>query len=134
MFKHVDMSSAMRRLADQRIEEAMREGKFSNLASAGKPLDLEPMPADENARLMWWAIKLFRQNDVVPDEIRYRKQIAALTALVRTAGDEAAARARLTEVNEVIRTLNRMGTNRISTGIAILDIELEIARWREARQ
>ena len=39
--KHVDLESALRRLAEKRIEDAMREGKFDNLAGAGKPLDLE---------------------------------------------------------------------------------------------
>ena len=33
-FKNVDIESALRRLAERRIEEAMREGKFDNLAGA----------------------------------------------------------------------------------------------------
>jgi len=37
--KHVDIESAMRRLAERRIETAMEEGKFDNLAGKGKPLD-----------------------------------------------------------------------------------------------
>ena len=60
-FKNVDMEAALRRLAERRIEEAMKEGKFDNLAGAGAPLDLEPMPADENVRMMWWTIRLLRQ-------------------------------------------------------------------------
>ena len=56
----------------------MREGKFDNLPGKGKPLDLEPMPADENARLTWWAIRLLKQNDFTPDEVRLRKQIDML--------------------------------------------------------
>jgi hypothetical protein len=52
--KDVDITWALRRLADRRIEDAMKEGKFDNLAGKGQPLDLEPMPAEENARLMWW--------------------------------------------------------------------------------
>lgn len=52
--KHVDMEAALRRLAEKRIEDAMEEGKFDNLPGRGKPLDLEPLPADENARMMWW--------------------------------------------------------------------------------
>jgi len=49
--KDVEVSNVLRRLADKRIEDAMAEGKFDNLAGMGKPLDLEPMPADENAPL-----------------------------------------------------------------------------------
>jgi hypothetical protein len=52
--KNVDIECALRRIADRRIEEAMREGKFDNLPGAGKPLNLEPMPAEENARMTWW--------------------------------------------------------------------------------
>lgn len=59
--KNVDIVSAMRRLADRHIEDAMKEGKFDNLEGAGKPLDLEPMPADEGARMMWWAVRLLKQ-------------------------------------------------------------------------
>jgi hypothetical protein len=39
--KNIDIESALRRVADRRIEEAMREGKFDNLPGRGQPLDLE---------------------------------------------------------------------------------------------
>ena len=133
MFKHVDMGNAMRRMADRKIEEAMRDGKFANLAGAGKPLDLEPMPADENVRMTWWAMRLFRQNEVVPDEIVYRKRIDALAHVARTARDEASLRAAFSEANEWIRKLNTMGTNAIPTDVAPIDVEAEVRRWRKAR-
>jgi hypothetical protein len=60
--KHVDIQNAIRRLADKRIEDAMKEGKFDNLAGAGQPLDLEPIPAEENARMVWWAVRLLRRS------------------------------------------------------------------------
>jgi hypothetical protein len=52
--KHVDFESAFRRIAECRIAEAMEEGKFDNLPGKGEPLELEPLPAEENARMMWW--------------------------------------------------------------------------------
>ena len=60
-FKHVDIEGALRRLADKRIEDAMKEGKFDNLQGAGQPLDLEPMPAEEEGRMMWWTVRLLRK-------------------------------------------------------------------------
>ena len=39
MFKNALIESAMRRIAERRIEEAMRAGKFKNLKGAGKPID-----------------------------------------------------------------------------------------------
>jgi hypothetical protein len=59
--KNVDVGNALRRVADRLIEDAMREGKFDNLPGAGKPLELEDIPADEGARMMWWAIRLLKQ-------------------------------------------------------------------------
>src|SRR3954470_19633031 len=77
---NIDITAALRRLADKRIEDAMKEGKFDNLSGAGQPLELEPMPADENARMTWWAIRLLRQNDFTPHEIRWRKIVEGLKA------------------------------------------------------
>jgi len=59
--RNIDIASAMRRIADRLIEDAMKEGKFENLPGAGKPLELEPMPAEENARATWWAVRLLKK-------------------------------------------------------------------------
>jgi hypothetical protein len=128
MFKHVDMSSAMRRLADRKIEEAIQNGKFDNLEGAGKPLELEPMPADENARMLWWAIRLLRKNDVVPDEFKYRKAIDAVLKKIRTATSASEMHVLVPQANELIRRLNTMGTNVTSAGYAPLDLRSELER------
>jgi hypothetical protein len=72
-FKYIDMEGALRRLADRRIEDAMKEGKFDNLQGAGAPLDLEPMPADEAARVIWWAVRLLRQNGLSDYAVKWSK-------------------------------------------------------------
>jgi len=69
-FKNVDMGQVLRRLADRRIEEAMEEGKFDKIEGMGQPLDLEPAPADENAKALWWAVRLFRKNNVLGDAMK----------------------------------------------------------------
>jgi hypothetical protein len=66
---NVDISAALRRLADKRIEDAIQEGKFDNLPGAGKPLNLDPIPTEENARLMWWALRILKNNNFTPEEI-----------------------------------------------------------------
>ena len=66
----VDMMAVLRRIADQKIDKAMEEGKFDNLEGMGKPLDLEPLPADENARAMYWAVRLMKQANVVPEQLK----------------------------------------------------------------
>ena len=128
--KDVDIEGALRRLADRKIEEAMRAGKFNNLAGAGKPLDLEPMPADENARLMWWALRIFKQNDLTPDEVRWRKQIDGLKDELAVATTEARVVALVRAINALVRQVNTLGTNALKTGVAPLDLEEEKLRLR----
>ena len=129
--KDVDIENALRRLADRRIEEAMREGKFDNLAGMGKPLELEPMPAEENARLMWWAIKLMRNADFTPDEVRLRKQIDTLRDELAAANSEPRVVYLVTAINAAVKHLNTLGTNAINNPVAPVSLEAERARFRE---
>jgi hypothetical protein len=117
---HVDLESAMRRVADRRIEEAMREGKFDNLPGKGQPLELEPMPADENARLTWWALKIFRQNDVIPDEVRWRKTIDLLRERLHSCRSEETVRSLTAQINALILKVNTLGTNALTHPLAPL--------------
>jgi Domain of unknown function (DUF1992) len=57
---HVDFRNAMRRLADRRIEEAIRMGKFDNLPGRGKEINLADLPPFEDDRLAW--LRMFSQN------------------------------------------------------------------------
>jgi hypothetical protein len=129
--KNVDIESALRRLADRRIEDAMREGKFDNLPGNGKPLDLEPMPAEENARLMWWAIRLMKNNDVTPDEVRLRKQIDLLRDELAVAKTERRVVFLCTAINAAVKNLNTLGTNAINSPVAPVSLEAERQRFLE---
>lgn len=127
----VDIDSALRRLAELRIEEAMREGKFDNLPGAGKPIELEPMPADENARLTWWALRILRRNDVTPDEVRWRKQIDRLRGQLDAAEDERQVTVAVRAINALVRQVNTMGTNALPAPVAPASLEDELVRLRQ---
>jgi hypothetical protein len=127
---NVDIGNALRLLADRRIEEAMAEGKFDNLPGQGQPLALEPMPADENARLTWWALRILKRNDVTPHEVRYRKEIDALVDCLATLTDESALPPLVRRVNELVRLVNTLGTNALQTSVVMLDLEAERQRLR----
>ena len=129
--QHVDISSVLRRLAEKRIEDAMKEGKFDNLPGAGKPLELEPMPADENARLTWWALRILRKNEFTPEEIRWRKGIDYLKARLARAANETEVAGLVDRVNELVRKINTLGTNALNSGVACLELEDELARFKE---
>lgn len=129
--KDVDLENALRRLAERRIEEAMREGKFDNLPGAGQPIELEPLPADENARAMWWALKILRQNDVIPDEVKWRKQLDLLRAKLATAREEVVVRAIVGQINELARKLNTLGTNAINTAVVGVSLEQQLEELKD---
>ena len=129
--KHVDMESVFRRLAERRIEDAMTEGKFDNLPGAGAPLELEPMPAEENARLTWWALRILRQNDVTPQEIQWRKALDYLREQLDKLRDESRLEAIVRQINELVRRINTLGTNAINLAVVTVDLEQERRRLRE---
>ncbi len=130
-WQHVDIEGALRRLADRKIEEAMAEGKFDNLPGRGKPLELEDMPAAENARLAWWALRILKQNDVTPHEVIYRKQIDVLLDKIAGLTDEAALPALVTRVNGYVRKINTLGTTALTASVVLLDLDSERQRLRD---
>ena len=130
---HLDIPAALRRLADRRIEDAMREGKFDNLPGAGQPLELEDMPAEENARLMWWAIRLLKQNDFIPEEIRWHKALDRLREMLNSLIDEKQLPALVDQMNQIVHKINTLGTNALKASVAPIDLETERTRLRERR-
>jgi hypothetical protein len=129
--KDVDIEAGLRRLADRRIEEAMKEGKFDNLPGAGAPLDLEPMPADENVRLMWWALRILKQNDFTPHEVQWRKAVEYLKAQLERLTEESRLESIVTQINDLVRRINTLGTNAINLAVVGVDLEVERERLRE---
>jgi len=131
--KHVDFGSAFRRVAERRIEEAMEEGKFDNLPGSGQPIELEPMPAEENARLTWWCVRILKNADFTTHEIRYRKAIEHLQASLETSESEDRVCRLVSQINELVQKLNTLGTNAINLGIAPVCERTELERLRERR-
>jgi hypothetical protein len=129
--KHVDIGAALRRLADQRIEDAMKEGKFDNLPGAGKEIELEPIPAEENARLNWWALRILRQNGVVPDEVALRKQIENLKVELDELTDGRRLPLYVARINAMVMRLNTLGTNALTNAPAPVDLAIERQRLGE---
>lgn len=123
--KDVDIGGALRRLADRRIEEAMREGKFDNLPGAGQPIELEPMPANEDARMTWWALRILRKNEFIPDELRLRKAVDYLRTQLDSLVDEARLASIVHQLNDLVKKINTLGTNAMVSGMAPVDLEQE---------
>jgi hypothetical protein len=129
--KDIDMTSALRRLADRRIEEAMKAGKFDNLQGAGKPLVLEDMPADEDVRMTWWAIRILRKNDFTPHEISWRKMIDGLKSELAAAKTETRVIKLVGQINDLVYKINTLGTNALKTPVVGVSLEDELAAFRK---
>ncbi len=91
---------------------------------------MDPIPTDERARLLWWALKLLKQNDVVPEEITWRKQIDDLKQKLATARDEGQITALVMQINRLVRQLNTLGTNAIASAITPVSLDAEIKKLR----
>ncbi|HYE20259.1 MAG TPA: DUF1992 domain-containing protein [Tepidisphaeraceae bacterium] len=128
--KDIEISNVLRRLADKRVEDAIAEGKFDNLPGAGQPIDLEPMPADENARAAWWALRIMKNANVTPDEVLWRKAVDRLKDQLAVAKSESEVNRLVTEINGLVRKVNTLGTNALKAGLAPLDAAVEVARFR----
>jgi hypothetical protein len=128
--KHIDMESALRRLADRRIEVAMKEGKFDNLPGAGAPLELDPVPVDEDARATYWALRIMKQNDFTPHEVQWRKALDYLKDQLAGLDDESRLETIVRQINDLVRRLNTLGTNAINLGVTGVDLEEERRRLR----
>ena len=128
--RDVDFGQVLRNLADRRIEEAIEAGKFDNLEGKGQPLELEPLPADENARAMYWALRIFKKAGLTTDELRYRKQISELRDAVAACRDEGHVADLVYKHNLLVRKLNTMGTNALKADYGPLDAGAEVARVR----
>ncbi|QLQ16960.1 MAG: DUF1992 domain-containing protein [Micropruina sp.] len=114
---------------DRQIREAAERGAFDNLPGTGKPLDLDP---DEN----WWIkAKIKRENlDVVlPGPLALRREVERIQDTLATITREEHARELLEDLNERIRDHYRRPSSGPVIVVRLVDIEAELARWREAR-
>ena len=109
----------------------MREGKFDNLAGTGKPLNLEPMPADENARMTWWMLRILKSNNFTPEEVVLRRKIETLKHELSTASTEHRVAVLAKTVNELVRELNTLGTNAINIAVSPVSPDEERRKLHE---
>ena len=80
---------------------------------------------------MWWAIKLMRNADFTPDEVRLRKQIDTLRDELAVAKTEQRVTYLVTAINATVKHLNTLGTNAINNPIAPVSLDAERRRFRE---
>jgi len=86
------------RLAEERIQEAIRNGEFDDLPGKGRPIQMEDLSlVPEEVRL---AYKILKNAGFVPPELELKREIRTLEDLLESLGEE--------EVEEQYRVMRRL--------------------------
>ncbi|MCK4388923.1 MAG: DUF1992 domain-containing protein [Desulfobacterales bacterium] len=104
------MMICFQRIAERRINQAMREGVFDDLPGAGQPLKLEDdSHIPEDLRI---AYKILKNAGYLPPEIALRKEITRAEDLLAGMEDMKAKYRHIKKLNFLIMKLNELrGTN-----------------------
>ena len=89
---------AFERIAEQRIREAQREGKFDRLPGSGSPLDFEEyfkLPVE-----LRMAYSVLKSASCLPEEVTLLNEIAALERDLEAATDQVARNAVRKKIDE----------------------------------
>jgi hypothetical protein len=98
--------TALARLAEERIRDAIQRGEFDNLPGSGKPLNLEDdRHIPDDLRL---AYKVLKNADCLPPELELKKEIRKAEELLSSVADEGEKYRQLQKVNFLIMKLNEM--------------------------
>lgn len=96
----------LHRIAEEKIQAAVEEGKLDNLAGAGKPLRIETSPfVPEDLQL---AYKILKDAGFVPPELELKREILTLKDLLETVTDDDDRTELARRINERVLRLNLM--------------------------
>jgi hypothetical protein len=91
-----------RRIAEQLIEEAMREGAFDNLPGRGRPID--PLPEGDPFDVIM--AEILKRNGATPLEVQLKRSIADKARAVQAITDPEKQAAEMKELQEMRLRLN----------------------------
>jgi hypothetical protein len=112
---------------DRQIREGMERGEFDGLPGHGKPLADVDRPHDE----LWWVRDKLRREGVsyLPPTLALRKDVEDALAAIDDATTQPEVRQIVEEINERIRSVNRLATSGPPTNLMPLDLARTLERW-----
>ena len=116
---------------DRQIREAQERGDFDNLPGAGKPIPDLDRPRDE----LWWVRKKLKEENLsyLPPALQVRRDVEIAREQIARARSEQQVRQIVSEINAVIREVNRGALDGPAPSVAVLDEERVVAQWRAQR-
>jgi hypothetical protein len=88
------------------------------------------MPVDENARMVWWALRMMRNAGHVPAEVQARKRLDSLRDELRLATSEARVRALVGAINVLVKQVNA-SRGGIGAPVAPADLGAELGQFHQ---
>ena len=116
---------------DRQVREGMERGAFDDLPGHGQPIQDIDRPHDE----LWWVRDKLRREGVsyLPPTLALRKDVEDARAAIDEATTEAAVVRLVEEINERIRSVNRLATAGPPSNLMPLDLERTLDAWRTDR-
>jgi hypothetical protein len=97
---------AFSKIAERKIQEAMKAGEFNNLSGAGKPLCFDDETwITEDLRI---AYRFLKNSGYIPQELEVRKEIFSLRDCIDSLDDDKERLRKLRELNFKIMKLNML--------------------------
>ncbi len=94
------------RIAEQKIQEAIKKGDFDNIPGKGKPLHLDDdIRVPEDLRLVY---KILKNASCLPPELQVKKEIIALEELLTDLPDGKEKYRAMKRLNFLVTKLNMM--------------------------
>ncbi len=95
-----------KRIAEQRIREAIENGEFDDLPGKGEPLELEDdMHIPEELRLVY---KVLKNANCLPPELELKREIIRLEEMLEAMPDEREKYLQMRRLNFLVMQLNQL--------------------------
>lgn len=97
---------AFEKIAERKIQEAIRNGEFDNLLNSGKPVDLDEdcfVPPE-----LRMAYKVLKNSGCIPPELELRNEIISLRSMINSLDDDKERLKKIRELNFKLLKLNEL--------------------------
>lgn len=94
------------KIAERKIQEAMKNGEFDNLPNHGKPIDLnDDIHVPQDLRM---AYRVLKNAGCLPPELELRNEIISLRMMIDSLDDDRERTKKIRELNFKILRLNEL--------------------------
>lgn len=97
---------AFEKIAERKIQEAIRNGEFDNLLNRGRPIDLEEdclVPPE-----LRMAYRVLKNSGCIPPELEIRNEIISLRSMINSLDDNKDRMKKIRELNFKLLKLNEL--------------------------